>query len=194
MTRSAAVVTFGARLRGVPFTERDAWVDAQLGFPAVPADIPHLPSGCVPYLPCGVEAILAMVHEAPVSAEDTFVDIGSGVGRVAVLAHLLTGARAHGIEIQAPLVAAAVERAAALDLRAVTFAHANAADVVLDGSRFFLYAPCNGSMLAGVLGRLREVARRRPIVVGAVDFELHDAAWLTPRTSSCRALTLYASA
>jgi len=32
------------------------------------------------------------------------VDLGAGVGRVVMLAHLLTGARAHGIEVQKELV------------------------------------------------------------------------------------------
>jgi SAM-dependent methyltransferase len=179
------------RLLAVPFAERDAWLDELLGFEALPADVPDLPRGVVPYLPSGVEEILAMVREAPVGADDVLVDLGSGVGRALILAHLISGARAHGIEIQAPLVAAARAHCAELGLDQITFAHANAAEVELDASRFFLYAPCNGAMLAGVLERIREVARRRPIVVGTVGFELHDVAWLTTRASSCRALTLY---
>ncbi|HEY2747387.1 MAG TPA: class I SAM-dependent methyltransferase [Polyangia bacterium] len=133
------------------------------------------------------------MREAPVRASDLLVDLGAGLGRALILAHLVSGARAHGIEIQAPLVAAARARCAELGLGEITFAHADAAEVALDGSRFFLYAPCNGAMLARVLERIHAVAQRRPIVVGTVGFEFPDVAWLAPRASSCRALTLYDS-
>jgi SAM-dependent methyltransferase len=181
------------RLLAVPFAERDAWLDALLGFESPPPDLPDLPRGVVPYLPCGVDEILAMVREAPVGADDLLVDVGSGLGRMLILAHLISGAKAHGIEIQEPLVAAARAHCAALGIGQITFAHANAADIALDGSRFFLYAPCNGALLARVLERIGEVARLRPIVVGTVGFELHDVAWLAPRASSCPALMLYDS-
>ena len=180
------------RLLAVPFAERDAWCDELLGLELPPPDVPDLPRGAVPYLPSGVEEILAMVREAPVLGDDELVDLGSGLGRVLILAHLISGARAHGIEIQAPLVAGARGHCAELGL-GVTFTHANAAEVALDGSRFFLYAPCNGGMLASVLDRIQEVAMRRPIVVGTVGFEFHDVAWLIPRETSCRSLMLYDS-
>jgi len=107
--------------------------------------------------------------------------------------HLLTGARACGVELQAHLVALARERCAALALTDVSFVHASAADVALDGSVFFLYAPFNGEMLASALRRIEEVARRRRIVVGAVGLELRDAAWLRPRASAHLSLAIYDS-
>jgi precorrin-6B methylase 2 len=181
------------RLRSIPHADRDVWVDELLGFGDPPPDIPDLPRGSVPYLPCGVEEILTMVREVPVRADDEVVDLGSGTGRVAILAHLLTGARAHGIEIQEPLVLAAKARCDALALDRVSFVHANAADTELDGSIFFLYAPFNGQMLTQVLARLEEVARRRPIVVCAVDLEFRAVPWLRARAASNLALTLYDS-
>lgn len=177
----------------MPFIERDAWLDEVLGFGELPADVPDLPRGAVPYLPCGVAEILAMVHEAPLVATDVLVDVGSGLGRVLILAHLISGAQGRGVEIQAPLVAAARARCDELGLEGITFVCADATERAIDGSRFFLYAPCNGPMLVRVLDRIHEVATRRPIVVGAVDFELHEVEWLTPRESSCRSLTLYDS-
>lgn len=175
----------------MPFVDRDAWVDELLGIEVPPPDMPDLPRGAVPYLPCGVDEILAMVREAPLSPDDVLVDIGSGLGRVVLLGHLLSGARAVGIELQQHLVASAAQRADALHLAGVSFVHANAADVALDGSVFFLYAPCNGEMLTRVLHRIEQVARRRRVVVGTVDLELHDVPWLLPRATSSRALTLY---
>ncbi len=185
------------RILAVPLRDRDAWVDAQLGFPPPPADVADLPRGAVPYLPCRVEEIIALVREMPLREGDHFVDLGSGVGRAAILAHLLSGATASGVEIQEPLVASARGHCAGLGLTAVSFVCANAADVAddaLDGSVIFLYAPFNGAMLGAVLARLEAVARRRssgrPIVIGTVDLELHDTPWLVrrPRGAS-RALT-----
>lgn len=178
-------------LRALPLHDRDAWVDELLGIDPPPPDAPDLPRGAVPYLPCGVDEILALVQEVPVGPDDELVDLGSGLGRVAILVHLLSGARTCGIEIQAALVDRARATCAALGLTAVSFVHANAADCELDGSIFFLYAPFGGATLARVIGRLEDVARRRPIIVAAVALELPDASWLSARSTSSPALTLY---
>lgn len=187
----------GAALRelllSVPFLDRDSWLDELLGFEAPPPDIANLPHGAVPYVPSGVDEILAMVEEAPLLPDDELVDLGSGLGRVVILAHLLSGARACGVEIQEPLVRGARARCAELGLPLVSFVHANAADIELDGSIFFLYAPFNGNMLAAVLRRLEHVARRRPIVVCAVGLEFHGVPWLRARTTTKISLTLYDS-
>lgn len=180
-------------LRSIPVVDRDVWVDELLGIEEPPPDIPDLPRGSVPYLPSGVEEILAMVLEAPVRPDDELVDLGSGLGRVVILAHLLSGARASGVEIQEPLVRRARSRCAELALPAVSFVHGNAAEVELAGSIFFLYAPFNGEILTRVLRRLEEIARSRPIVLCAVGLELHGVPWLLPRTTSSVSLTLYDS-
>ena len=187
--RGAALAT---AIKAIPQLDRDAWLDEVLGIEPPPPDV-DLPQGAVPYLPCGVDEILVMVRQAPVMAGDTLVDIGAGLGRAAILAHLLSGARTLGVEIQAPLVARARGRCAELGLAAVAFVHGDAAELALDGSIFLLYAPCNGDLLARVVRRLEEVAGRRPITVAAVGLELPEATWLHARASSCRSLTLYDS-
>lgn len=178
------------RVLAVPVLERDVWVDELLGLVAPPPDAPDLPRGSVPYLPCSVEEIVASVREAPIREHDHLVDIGSGLGRVVMLAHLLSGARASGIEIQEHLVREARARSLELGLKTLSFAHANAVDVELDGSVFFLYAPFNGAPLHRVLERLEGVSRRRPIVICAVGLAL-DVAWLRARRTSALALTIY---
>jgi len=182
---------FRKALLEVPFFDRDAWVDAVLGIKELPDDMPDLPRESVPYLPCGVEEILAMVDEAPVTANSEFVDLGSGLGRVAMLVHLLTGARTHGIELQAHLVQQAHSLSAGLS--GVTFTAGDATEIELDGSTFFLYAPFSGDMLQRALARLHEVAQKRTIVIGAVGFEFQDVSWLQPRTTSVPTLTVYVS-
>ena len=183
----------------VPPHDRDAWVDVLLGIDALPTDVPDLPRDAVPYLPCGVDEILAVLREVPISAADELVDLGAGLGRVAILVHLLSGARAHGVELQAPLVQSARACCAALGLDDVTFTHGDVAETELDGSVFFLYTPFTGATLTRALARLEEVARRRPIVICAIGFELPRLAWLPQRVrdgearSAIPALTLYDS-
>ena len=57
----------------------------------------------------------------------------------------------------------------------------------------FLYAPCNGALLARVLHRLAEAARARPLVVCTVGLEL-SAPWRVARPDdpgSAGSLMLY---
>jgi hypothetical protein len=183
-------------LLDVPSRDRDPFVDELLGVGEAPPDDPGLPRGSVPYLPCGVDEILAMVAEVPVGPEDELVDLGSGLGRVVILGHLLSGARARGVEIQRALVDASRACAADLALDQVSFTHESAVDTELDGSVVFLYAPFNGPTLARVLRRLEEHGKRtrRRLVVCTVGLELPDESWLERRPSSCPALAIYVSA
>ncbi|MEO7095048.1 MAG: methyltransferase domain-containing protein, partial [Polyangiales bacterium] len=130
--------------------DREPWIDTVLGIPPPPPDR-DLPRGAVPYLPAGVDEIIALVREVPLRATDELVDLGSGLGRVLVLAHLLSGARAHGIELQAHLVERARATCAELRLSAVGFEQANAADTRLAvASR--TVTPCASSVGSGVEG------------------------------------------
>jgi SAM-dependent methyltransferase len=163
---------FRAAFLAVPPSARDAWVDGVLGLGPVPADGGDLPRGCVPYLPCPVDAIVQVVDQARVGPADVFVDVGSGLGRATALVHLLTGATAVGIEIQRALVAGARDLAARLHLTAVSTIEGDAADVARlapHGSVFFLYCPFGGERLAKVMRELEAIARTRAIRVRCVD-------------------------
>lgn len=198
-TARAAIQT--GRLRGValatllealPAAERDGWLDEVLELDSLVADAPDLPRGSVPYLPCGVDEILAMVRELPLRADDHFVDLGSGLGRVLILAHLVSGARVSGVEIQEHLVRMSREAATAVGVP-MSVIHANATDEVPDGSVFFLYAPFNGVMLRRVLSRLEDVAQSRRIALCTVGLELGEIPWLVRRKTSCASLMLHES-
>lgn len=178
-------------LLAIPASERDAWIDNLLGIAPPPPDS-ALPAGGVPYLPCGVDEILSMLRDVPLSRDDVFVDLGAGLGRVVMLVHLLSGCRTLGIEIQPHLVEAARDRSRALGID-IRFEEGNVVDCELDGSVFFLYAPFNGALLAQVLEKLRQLAQRRRLVICAVDLEI-DVDWLVPRPSSHRAVALYDTA
>jgi SAM-dependent methyltransferase len=196
-TARAAIVSGGLRgaelielIEAVPVLDRNEWVDAVLGMDPPPADR-NLPRGGVPYLPCGVDEIIEAVRDAPVRAEDVFVDLGSGLGRVAILASLISGARSCGIEIQEHLVDAARACSLALHLPEVSFVHGDASEADLEGSVFFMYAPFNGDLLRRVLARLEARARQHPIVVCTVGMALSEAPWMVPRATSSVALTIH---
>lgn len=180
--------TFSAALDATPAEDRDTWLDLLWDVDEIPPD-EELPRGCVPYLPCAVESVLEAVQHAAVTQDDVFIDVGAGAGRAALLAHLKTGARCIGLEIQPNLVDVAQARADRLKLRRMRFIAGDAADTirfVTMGTVFFLYCPFGGERLGRFLRGLEDVARTRPIRVCCVDMPLLEPPWLTrlPTTSS----------
>jgi SAM-dependent methyltransferase len=127
------------------------------------------------YFASGLAPIVRALLEVPVGEDDVFIDLGSGLGKVAALARLLSGARVRGIELQRRLI----DRAPTLE--GVEFVHADVREAPLgDGTVFFLYNPFTGSVLREVLARLHEVARRHALVVCALGLSLREP-WLVPR-------------
>lgn len=170
-------------LAQIAFVERDAWVDRVLGIEEIPEDGESLPRGCVPYLPCSANILLQLAEGGFLQKKDAFLDIGSGVGRAAILAHLLTGASAIGVEIQPALIEVARGFAASLCLSGVSFVEGDATqmlDTLSLGSMFFLYCPFSGERLLALLSSLQKIARHRKIQVCCVDLPLPEQSWLEP--------------
>ena len=185
-----------AALAGVPPGERDAWVDLVFGLEGLPADGPDLPRGCVPYLPCSVDTLARMADQADLGPDDVFVDVGSGLGRATVLAHLLTGAAAIGLEIQAGLVRLSRDLARSLNAARISVVQGDAARLtgyMTIGTVFFLYCPFGGARLERVLNDLESIARTRPIRVCCVDLPLLDRSWLRPVLPPSGDLAVYRS-
>ena len=87
-------------LLSVPFRDRDAWTDELLGLEGLPPDVPDLPPGSVPYLPCGVDEIVAFLGESMTLTTGTLrpvpeIFMPDGAGRVAVLTRI-SGTRPDG--------------------------------------------------------------------------------------------------
>ena len=183
-------------LAALPPAERDRALERLLDIDRPPLDTSCPGDDLIGYIPSGVAAIARAVFEVPVQPEDLFVDVGAGAGKVAMTAHLLTGARCLGLEIQPELVARASDAALRLGLRDVSFRQADArTDDLGDGTVMYLYLPFTGPAMATVLDRIRAVALRHPIVVCALGFELRrvDVDWLAARPTDSFWLTIYDS-
>lgn len=167
-----------SRLVALPPGQRDAELERLLGID-VREDLSRSPGPeLIGYHPSGVAPVLCALVEAGVEEDDLFVDLGCGLGKVAVLARLLCGARVRGIEVQRELL----DRSPRVD--GVELVHADVRHAPLeDGTVFFLYNPFTGDALRAVLARLQAVARHHAIVVCALGVELEHLAqsWLTPR-------------
>jgi hypothetical protein len=172
--------------------QRDGAVEQHLG---IAEDVPASPPGehLIGYHASGVASIVRMLIEVPVSSDDVVVDLGSGMGKVVLLASLLTGAAARGIELQPALVGRAREAATRLGIAGVSFTEGDVREAYIDdGTVFFLYAPFTGPVLAQVMARLRAVALLRPIVVCALGLDVERAApWLVRRPLDSFWLAIY---
>ena len=187
---------FRAKLADIPATDRDRWLDLLWAFDEIPEDDPELPRGCVPYLPCPVSTVLEAVQRANVTSEDVFVDVGSGAGRTALLANLLTGAGCIGLEIQPTLVAVARGRAAWLNLARTQFVQGDAAELprfIRAGTVFFLYCPFGADRVTRILDDLEAVARTRQIRICCVQMPPLERPWLTQLPSTSADLDVYRS-
>ncbi len=190
-----AVAAAGGPLAQIATEDREAWLDRVWDIDELPEDIP-LPSGCVPYLPCPVTTVVDAMHAAAVTADDVFVDVGSGLGRTVALVHLLTGAGCIGLELQPKLVHAARARAAWLALDRLRFIEGDAVDLVrfmTVGDVFFFYCPFGGLRLQRVLTQLQAIARTRQIRVCCVGMPPLELGWLTPLPSPSVDLNVYRS-
>ncbi len=182
-----------AWLASLPPWRRVAAFEEHLGIAELPSASPpgeHL----IGYHASAVAPIVHMLLEVPVVRGDVVVDLGAGLGKVVLLAGLLTGASARGVELQPALVQRARAAAARCAVDAV-FIEGDAREADLDcGTVFFLYAPFTGPVLSAVLRRLKVVASRHAIVVCSLGLDLdHEAPWLSRRVFDSFWLTIYDS-
>jgi SAM-dependent methyltransferase len=125
-----------------------------------------LSSEMVAYQPTPARHIFEMLRRAALTAEDVFVDLGSGLGHVPLLIATFTEARAVGIDLEPSYVECAVLCARDLNLANATFLATDARDADLSsGTVFYLYTPFRGAILRAVLDRLRVEANSRAIRV-----------------------------
>ena len=134
--------------------------------------------------------LLDLIDHTPLTQTDVFYDLGSGLGQVVMLVHLLTGVKAKGVEVEPVFCAFAQAQATRLGLPEVTFINTDArmADYS-DGTLFFMFTPFRGQLLQNVLERLHQVAHHHPIrlcTFGSCTPRVADQSWLRPVTPDAR--------
>jgi hypothetical protein len=127
--------------------------------------------------------IFELAHHAQLTVDDVFYDIGSGLGLVAILMSLMSGAKARGIEYDPAYSTYAHKCARQLNLTNVHFITSDARQgEYTDGTVFFLYTPFEGAMLQEVLKLLKQEAQKRPIRIftyGPCSQQVAAQNWLT---------------
>lgn len=187
-------------------SDQDRVVDELFELDPFVADAPSLPPGTVPYIAAPVSALLRLVTllertlsrdaASDVSLKNlTLVDIGSGVGRAAMLLHLLTGASARGVEIQPHLVALGNSAVQRLMLSRVTLQHGDACDdaALPNGDVYFMYCPFDAARVKQVMSLLERRARDRQLLVACLQVNVPVCAWLRPLANGDADLRLYGS-
>lgn len=136
------------------------------------------------YQPTPARHILDLFDRAALTADDVLMDLGSGLGQVALLAAICTPARSIGVDIEPAYVACARRAASALNLKSVAFIEDDARAIALDDATvYFLYTPFSGEILRTMLERLRCQAERREIrmcTYGPCTDTIAAAEWLEP--------------
>lgn len=134
--------------------------------------------------------LLDLIDHAPLTPRDVFYDLGSGLGQVVMLVHLLTGVRAKGIEVEPAFCTFAQGQAQDLSVTGVEFINIDARTADYnDGTLFFMFTPFRGHLLQQVLARLQQVARHHPIrlcTFGPCTPRVADQPWLRPVTPDAR--------
>ena len=130
-----------------------------------------------------VSAVLELVDRVPLTRADRFVDIGSGLGQVVLLVHLLTGVDAMGLEVMPAYVERARGEAERLGIDGGSLCEGDARSADLcGGTVYFLFSPFRGQMLQTVLNRLRHEARTRRLTIcsfGPCTEQIAGESWLT---------------
>jgi hypothetical protein len=182
LVRATADASLG---EDVGYDALDLLVTGVLGMDAPPDAPGPLEADLVFYQPTPARVLLTLLDQLQPTSADVFCDVGSGLGHVPILAHLLTGVRARGIELEPAYVRYAQAHAAALNLPDVRFTLADARQADFSGSTIiYLYTPFLGDVLRQVLATLQAEAAQRPLTIctyGPCTQVVSQQAWLQPR-------------
>ncbi|MFN2243661.1 MAG: hypothetical protein ACK2U2_15315 [Anaerolineae bacterium] len=167
---------------GGAYDSLDALIGGVFLAEAAPGEVVEREPEMVAYQPTPAHIIFEVVERAGFQKHDIFYDLGSGLGQVVILAHLLSGVAAKGIEYDPAYCEYARRFAQDLNLSGVEFVQADAREAdYTGGTVFFLYTPFEGRMLQQVLERLRGEAKTRTIRVytyGPCTFAVSHQDWL----------------
>lgn len=156
----------GEVLPGQHYDALDALLAGVLAIDEPGMDDTAPPADMVFYQPSPARHIVDGIRRASIVADDVVLDLGSGLGHVPMLVHVLTGAQTRGVEREPAYVDSASRAASALALGDVTFVAGDARNAALAGvDVFYLFTPFIGTVLRDVLARIEAEAARRAVRV-----------------------------
>jgi SAM-dependent methyltransferase len=157
-----AVICSGSDLLG--YDHLDTFIDRLLPLELLSEPNAKLENEMIHYQKTPARIVFEIVEKGCFKASDVFVDIGSGLGQVAILINLLSCIKVTGIEIDPALCIAANDCVSALGLNNVTFINNDARYVnYAEGTLFFMFTPFKGAMLNVVLSLLYQQSLSRQI-------------------------------
>jgi SAM-dependent methyltransferase len=181
-----------AELQRQPLELRDHLIEEILDIAYPPLEELALPPDLTPYSPSGLGEILFALDHSGLTRGKTLVDLGSGLGKVVLLAALLTGADAYGIEIDPQLVARSAEAANSLGLHSARFVQGDMRDAPLPpADAYYLFIPLQRS--TDVVARLAPLATDRKIRVFSQPLDETRLPFLRASGASSYWLTMYES-
>jgi hypothetical protein len=182
ITRYAGTGKNGASQPGEGYDQLDGLVNGLLLAEAAPEAPDKRDPEMYFYQPTPVRIVLEMLDLAGLRQGDVFYDIGSGLGQVSILVHLLSGVQVKAVEIEPVYCDYARRCAINLNIAGVQFINLDARAVdYSDGTVFYLYTPFVGGMLEQVLGKLRRVSTKKMIrlyTYGPCTRQVAGAKWL----------------
>lgn len=148
----------------IGYDNLDAFINGLLTNQPLPeATIEQQPE-MVFYQQTPARVIFEIADRARLTPNDVFFDLGSGLGQVAILINLLTGAKAQGVEYEPAYCNYATSCASNLNLADVKFINTTAQNGnYAEGTVFFMYTPFEGTMLQEMLDILKKEAQQKTI-------------------------------
>jgi hypothetical protein len=167
----------------IGYDNLDAFINGLLTNQPLPETTIKRQPDMVFYQQTPARVIFEMAERVRLTPNDVFLDIGSGLGQVAILINSLTGAKTRGIEYEPAYCDYATACASKLNLANVRFINTTAQNGdYAEGSVFFMYTPFEGTMLQEVLNILKKESLNRPIRIftyGPCSPHVARQSWLT---------------
>ena len=166
------------------YDDLDIFINGILTYRELPPETIAREPDMVFYQKTPARIVFELVKKTDFQSHDVFYDLGSGLGQVTLLVHLLTSVDSKGVEREPVYCEYAKTCASELNLDAVDFLNADARQAdYSDGTVFFLYSPCKGKILRDVLGNLYAKTGDRKIRIfsyGSCTQEIQKQDWLRP--------------